>query len=191
MRIIIDRMLRASSPDTICTILNRCWPRARPILPTRRCSSSAVRETFDIEAGRNVGPLTNILDVQSAAQFNSATPLKTGIETVGNLLDPTLPNQGASITVIFGIGAGAANASFAQTYLDPSKSLPGIPNFGSQLVSFHSSLPERPDCAGRGHGIGTRAHTGRGVRDLSKPACLPPANSRRASSVWDPQPDRA
>jgi filamentous hemagglutinin family protein len=89
--------------------------------------------TFDIEAGRNVGPLTNILDAQAAGLTGAAN---TGIETVGNLLDPTLPRVGANITVLFGIGEGAATASFADQYLDPSKSLPGIPNFGSQLVSF-------------------------------------------------------
>jgi hypothetical protein len=93
--------------------------------------------TFDIEAGRNVGPLANVPDVQAAATIYDYTPaLNTGIETVGNLLDPTLPKQGANITVLFGIGAGAATASFADQYLDPSKSLPGIPNFNTQLVSF-------------------------------------------------------
>lgn len=87
-----------------------------------------------VEAGRNVGPLTSQADIQSVN--GSATTL-TGIDTVGNLINPYLPHDGANVSVLFGVGPGVAADNFLSQYILGNPN--GIDGFGSlvpDLVSF-------------------------------------------------------
>jgi len=88
---------------------------------------------FDLEAGRNLGPL--------------ATP---GISTIGNADNPNLPHQGASIQVLYGVGPtlDVANAvldasAFISRYIDPAHagSSAGVPSYASDLASFMARYP--------------------------------------------------
>ena len=94
--------------------------------------------TFDVEAGRNIGPLTS--SDQAYGQNYSRDIfglIDSGVITVGNEFDASLPAQSASITVLFGVGPGINTAGFANAYIDPSASLPaGISSYDDQLVDF-------------------------------------------------------
>ncbi|MEK7984588.1 filamentous hemagglutinin family protein [Burkholderia contaminans] len=86
--------------------------------------------TFDIEAGRNIGPLTNLSGVTNAAGIT------TGINAIGNANNPYLPHESANINVLFGVGPGIDTASFVSTYVDPAKSVPGVSSATPALVTF-------------------------------------------------------
>jgi hypothetical protein len=92
---------------------------------------------FDVEAGRNIGPLTSANEAV-AQGYNSGIlgDLDTGIQTLGNQFNAYLPPVSASISVLFGIGPGINDQGFADTYINPASSVPGIPDFSGQLVSF-------------------------------------------------------
>src|SRR5262249_29869128 len=57
--------------------------------------------TFDIEAGRNIGPLSP-----------SSTDDITGIVAIGNVDNPYLPHESADLEVLFGVGKGIDNQAF-------------------------------------------------------------------------------
>lgn len=80
--------------------------------------------TFDVEAGRNIGPLTR------------ANGLLTGIDAIGNVANPNLPHDGANVNVLFGIGPGVDTDTFVSKYIDPASSVPGVPGTASALISF-------------------------------------------------------
>ncbi|NTZ07075.1 filamentous haemagglutinin family protein [Burkholderia metallica] len=86
--------------------------------------------TFDIEAGRNIGPLTNLSGVTNAAGIT------TGINAIGNANNPYLPHESANINVLFGVGPGIDTASFVSTYVDPANSVPGVSGATPALVTF-------------------------------------------------------
>ncbi|MEN8514462.1 filamentous haemagglutinin family protein [Burkholderia sp. RS02] len=86
--------------------------------------------TFDIEAGRNIGPLTNLSGVTNAAGIT------TGINAIGNANNPYLPHESANINVLFGVGPGIDTASFVSRYVDPAKSVPGVSSATPALVTF-------------------------------------------------------
>lgn len=86
--------------------------------------------TFDIEAGRNIGPLANLSGVTNAAGIT------TGINAIGNANNPYLPHESANINVLFGVGPGIDTASFVSTYVDPAKSVPGVSSATPALVTF-------------------------------------------------------
>lgn len=86
--------------------------------------------TFDIEAGRNIGPLTNLSGI------TNATGITTGINAIGNANNPYLPHESANINVLFGVGPGIDTASFVSTYVDPAKSVPGVSSATPALVTF-------------------------------------------------------
>jgi len=86
--------------------------------------------TFDIEAGRNIGPLTNLSGVTNAAGIT------TGINAIGNANNPYLPHESANVNVLFGVGPGIDTASFVSTYVDPGKSVPGVSSATPALVTF-------------------------------------------------------
>lgn len=86
--------------------------------------------TFDIEAGRNIGPLTNLSGVTNAAGVT------TGINAIGNANNPYLPHESANINVLFGVGPGIDTASFVSTYVDPAKSVLGVSSATPALVTF-------------------------------------------------------
>ncbi|WP_459711127.1 filamentous haemagglutinin family protein [Paraburkholderia sp. 2C] len=91
--------------------------------------------TFDIEAGRNIGPLTS--QEQAIASRGDATALTaTGIEAVGNANNPNLPHESASIQVMFGISPGVDDADFISAYIDPASSVPGVPSSTPALIAF-------------------------------------------------------
>ncbi len=97
---------------------------------------------FDIEAGRDIGPLTSqaILGNGTAFPFstNGGIARATGIQSIGNAVNPYLPHQSASIEVLFGIGPGLDQAAFTSRYIDPANagSVAGVPSFVPDLVSF-------------------------------------------------------
>ncbi len=65
--------------------------------------------TFDIDAGRNIGPLYTIAPVGSV-----------GIETIGNADNPYLPHESANAQVLFGTGPGIDNQAFVANYIAPA-----------------------------------------------------------------------
>ncbi|KVT19849.1 filamentous haemagglutinin family protein [Burkholderia ubonensis] len=85
--------------------------------------------TFDIEAGRNIGPLTNQLDVRNARTL-------TGIDAIGNAGNPYLPHESANVNVLFGVGPGIDTPAFIAAYVDPASSMQGVPSTAPALVSF-------------------------------------------------------
>lgn len=94
--------------------------------------------TFDIQAGRNIGPLTS--QAQAYASLGDGSYLRegipTGIDAIGNANNPYLPHESASINVLFGVGPGIDTASFVSTYVDPAKSVPGVSSATPALVTF-------------------------------------------------------
>ncbi|MEQ5842775.1 filamentous hemagglutinin family protein [Paraburkholderia acidicola] len=83
--------------------------------------------TFDIEAGRNIGPLT------TAAQASGAP---SGIDAVGNANNPNLPHESADINVLFGVGPGVDVSAFVSTYIDPASSVTGVSSTTPALIAF-------------------------------------------------------
>jgi hypothetical protein len=64
-----------------------------------------------IEAGRNIGPFINqqeIYNIETSA-YNNPT---TGIDAVGNAIDPFLPHESANVNVLFGTGPGIDTSAF-------------------------------------------------------------------------------
>ncbi|WP_229744056.1 filamentous haemagglutinin family protein [Aliidongia dinghuensis] len=97
---------------------------------------------FDIQAGRNIGPLTSAnqsyLVFQNGAGGSSLNgTIATGIETIGDLDNAALPAESAHISILFGVGKGINDTGFAATYIDPAAApIPGIPNLSPQLVAY-------------------------------------------------------
>nr|WP_157687278.1 filamentous haemagglutinin family protein [Burkholderia lata] len=85
--------------------------------------------TFDIEAGRNIGPLTNQIEVNLQGVL-------TGIDAIGNAKNPYLPHESANINVLFGVGPGVDTATFVSTYIDPASSVAGVPGTTPALIAF-------------------------------------------------------
>ncbi|MGH8780555.1 filamentous haemagglutinin family protein [Paraburkholderia sp.] len=83
--------------------------------------------TFDIEAGGNIGPFINQLQVPGGT---------TGINAVGNANNPFLPHESANVQVLFGVAPGIDNANFIATYIDPSHSVAGVPSTTPALIAF-------------------------------------------------------
>jgi filamentous hemagglutinin family protein len=94
--------------------------------------------TMDVEAGRNIGPLTNQADLLTAG--NAGQP--TGIETIGNTLNPYLPHDGASISVLFGVGPGIDTSGFLTQYLSNPN---GVDGFGSLLPDLVTFMEQQAD----------------------------------------------
>ncbi|WP_396332881.1 filamentous haemagglutinin family protein [Burkholderia anthina] len=91
--------------------------------------------TFDIEAGRDIGPLTNQAQLYAAlTSAYRATP--TGIDAIGNADNPALPHESANINVLFGVGPGVDNAAFISAYIDPASAVPGVPSATPALIAF-------------------------------------------------------
>lgn len=93
--------------------------------------------TFDIEAGRNIGPLTSANEANQQGFSNPIlSSVATGIQTFGNRFNAYLPSQSAAIDLLFGIGRGIEDQNFANSYINPASPLPGLPDFSDQLVAF-------------------------------------------------------
>jgi filamentous hemagglutinin family protein len=87
--------------------------------------------TFDVEAGRNIGPLST-----AANGGVGLSSVPTGIDAVGNANNPNLPHESANIQVLFGIGPGIDDADFIATYINPASTAAGVPSTTSALIAF-------------------------------------------------------
>lgn len=93
--------------------------------------------TFDVEAGRNIGPLSNQEQAFiSTGRNDGFVPPVTGIDAVGNANNPNLPHESANVQVLFGIGPGVDNAAFISGYINPASSIPGVPGSTAALITF-------------------------------------------------------
>ncbi|WP_437341006.1 filamentous haemagglutinin family protein [Burkholderia paludis] len=93
--------------------------------------------TFDVEAGRNIGPMTSQFTAYASLGAGSyVSGIQTGIDTIGNANNPYLPHESANVNVLFGVGPGIDTASFISTYVDPTKSAPGVSSTTPELVAF-------------------------------------------------------
>ena len=88
--------------------------------------------SFLIEAGRNIGPLTNQNETAATAVLQKTG--NTGIDAVGNQFNPYLPHASADINLLYGIGPGIATADFMAHYVDATAA--GVDNLMPDLVSF-------------------------------------------------------
>ncbi|RAS38974.1 filamentous haemagglutinin family protein [Paraburkholderia bryophila] len=87
--------------------------------------------TLDVEAGRNIGPLT------TASQAGSVgSTFGSGIEAVGNANNPNLPHESANINVLFGVGPGVDLSTFVSTYIAPGSSVAGVSSATPALIAF-------------------------------------------------------
>ncbi|WP_297352521.1 filamentous haemagglutinin family protein [Paraburkholderia sp.] len=102
-----------------------------PVVPSLVLSGPGY---FDIEAGRNIGPLTNV--TQLGSLLNGSTSFTTGIDAIGNANNPFLPHQSANVQVLFGVGPGIDQQSFISTYIDPASVVPGVSSTTPALVAF-------------------------------------------------------
>ncbi|WP_434115625.1 filamentous haemagglutinin family protein [Paraburkholderia caffeinilytica] len=92
--------------------------------------------TFNVEAGRNIGPLTSQAQLYAALGSGYPGTAITGIDAVGNANNPNLPHESANVNVLFGVGPGVDNAAFISTYIDPVSTVAGIPSATSALIAF-------------------------------------------------------
>jgi hypothetical protein len=92
-----------------------------------------------VEAGRNIGPLTNQTTVALNTSLRSNRSL-TGIDAVGDLEDSFLPHQSASVNVLFGVGPGMDTAAFIAAYLDAPA---GVTDFGSLMPDLVTFMEQR------------------------------------------------
>ncbi|WP_234015379.1 filamentous haemagglutinin family protein [Burkholderia sp. BE12] len=92
---------------------------------------------FDVQAGRNIGPLTSQAELynQKANTDGIAHPF-TGIDAVGNANNPNLPHESANVNVLFGVGPGVDLPGFISTYVAPGSSVAGVPSATPALIAF-------------------------------------------------------
>lgn len=90
--------------------------------------------TLEVQAGHNVGPLTSQADILNANAESGMTP--TGIETIGNALNPFIPHNGANIDVLFGVGQGIDTGNFLARYLGNADGIDGFGSLMPDLVDF-------------------------------------------------------
>ncbi|RXV67607.1 filamentous hemagglutinin N-terminal domain-containing protein [Burkholderia stabilis] len=92
---------------------------------------------FDIQAGRNIGPLTSQAELynQKANTVGITHPF-TGIDAVGNANNPNLPHESANVNVLFGVGPGVDLPGFVSTYIAPGSSVAGVPSATPALIAF-------------------------------------------------------
>ncbi|PXV60283.1 filamentous hemagglutinin family N-terminal domain-containing protein [Dyella jiangningensis] len=90
--------------------------------------------SFLVQAGRNIGPLANQTEVAgNAAVATINQGGYTGIETIGNLINPYLPHESADIDVLYGVGPGMEVGRFIASYVDSTTD--GV-NLMPELVQF-------------------------------------------------------
>jgi filamentous hemagglutinin family protein len=98
--------------------------------------------TLDVMAGHNVGPFTSQTDILNAnAEVSNAT-IPTGIETIGNALNPYLPHDGANLDMLFGVGPGIETSNFLSQYLSNPN---GVSGFGSLLPDLVAFMEQQAD----------------------------------------------
>ncbi|MFC5741285.1 filamentous haemagglutinin family protein [Dyella tabacisoli] len=90
--------------------------------------------TLQVEAGRNIGPLTSQADIATNHTITGSNA--TGIDSIGNALNPYLPHKSANIDVLFGVKPGIATADFIARYVDSPNGVDGIGSLLPDLVDF-------------------------------------------------------
>ena len=105
---------------------------AQPIVPSLQLGGPG---TFDVEAGRNIGPLTSVQQ-QFDAQGSAFKSVPTGIDAVGNANNPNLPHESANVQVLFGVGPGIDDTDFIANYINPANSVAGVPSATPALIAF-------------------------------------------------------
>jgi hypothetical protein len=102
-----------------------------------------------VEAGRNMGPFLNSAEIKdwnlsgiggggSSVPRTQGTVLRfgEGIITVGNAWNPFLAEEGANITVLFGVGKGADYDALRDFYVAPGTEAHTLGDYGSTLVAW-------------------------------------------------------
>ena len=97
-----------------------------------------------VEAGRNMGPFLNSAEIRNSNLNDDGLTRASGetlrfgqgIITVGNDWNPYLPEQGANITVLFGVGKGANYDALRDAYVAPGSAAHTLGNYGSKLVAW-------------------------------------------------------
>jgi filamentous hemagglutinin family protein len=97
---------------------------------------------FIVEAGGDIGPFVtsaNVVGLDHVTYSNAG-----GIRTIGNDYNPWLPNEGADLSVRFGMAGGADYAALRETYLNPDNAamLDGD-LFAQATDSFGNASPDR------------------------------------------------
>jgi hypothetical protein len=94
------------------------------------------RGTFDVEAGRDIGPFTK----DGVGLFRGNL---TGIEAIGNTDNPNLPHQSANVQVLFGVAPGIDDNAFIASYIDPNTAnATGVPSQTTALINFMEQYDE-------------------------------------------------
>lgn len=119
---------------------------------------------FNIQAGRNIGPLTNANDTLFGVTAGQED-LTLGIVTVGNQsshgFNPDIPRESADINIYFGVANGIATQAFIDQYINPQNpAASGLPKFDKELVDFML-----------GYNAGLAFNTGY-VKDQKQPASM-------------------
>ncbi|OXI39651.1 filamentous hemagglutinin [Burkholderia aenigmatica] len=92
---------------------------------------------FDIQAGRNIGPLTSQAELYNqVANTGGLAHVFTGIDAVGNANNPNLPHESANVNVLFGVGPGVDLPGFVSAYIAPGSSVAGVPSATPALIAF-------------------------------------------------------
>lgn len=92
---------------------------------------------FDVQAGRNIGPLTSQAELYNQqANTGGIAHVFTGIDAVGNANNPNLPHESANVNVLFGVGPGVDLPGFIATYVAPGSAVAGVPSATPALIAF-------------------------------------------------------
>ncbi|WP_442854987.1 filamentous haemagglutinin family protein [Burkholderia sp. MSMB1552] len=92
---------------------------------------------FDVQAGRNIGPLTSQAELYNQqADTGGIAHVFTGIDAVGNANNPNLPHESANVNVMFGVGPGVDLPGFIATYIAPGSAVAGVPSATPALIAF-------------------------------------------------------
>ncbi len=96
-----------------------------------------------VEAGRNMGPFLNSAVIRTYTIDSNLNMINTGpltfgegIVTVGNDWNPYLPEKGANITVLFGVGKGADYDALRDAYLVPGSARHAMGDYGAKLIAW-------------------------------------------------------
>jgi hypothetical protein len=125
-RIVAGRDITATTKNVAPWIGNTPLPLFGPLEPALQGNTFVIGGpgNFMLEAGRDLGPFLNSATATiygpDAITGASAQTLGGGILSVGNEWNPWLPDQGADLTVMFGVGKGINYAGFEQAYLNPA-----------------------------------------------------------------------
>ena len=128
--------------DTSLLINSGLFTAAEPVNLVMPAILQSGPGDLQVLAGRDIGPLSNQVDLAAVPGFAHLKVVtiegnkQTGIETIGNALNPWLPDNGASLQLFYGVGPGIDQADFIAKYIDPGASVPGVASLTPDLVTF-------------------------------------------------------